>query len=31
MLLPGYPIPLVSSRMSTAGKQMSILEKYQHG
>ncbi len=30
MLLPGYPIPLVGSRMSTLGKEMGILEKYQH-
>ena len=31
MLLPGYPIPLVGSHMSTVGKDMSILQKYQHG
>lgn len=29
MLLPGYPIPLVGSRMSTVGKRMETLEKYQ--
>ena len=28
MLLPGYPIPLVGSQMSTAGKNLKILEKY---
>lgn len=28
MLLPGYPIPLVGSRMSTAGKDKHFLEKY---
>ncbi|MGD8932111.1 MAG: hypothetical protein PVI52_06035, partial [Chromatiales bacterium] len=27
LLLPGHPIPFVHSRMSTAGKDMSILEK----
>jgi sulfide:quinone oxidoreductase len=26
MLLPGYSIPLVGSRMSTTGKDMSVLE-----
>jgi sulfide:quinone oxidoreductase len=29
MLLPGYPIPLVGSRMSTRGKHMEVLKKYQ--
>jgi len=28
MLLPGHPIPFVSSRMRTAGKRMEMLEKY---
>jgi sulfide:quinone oxidoreductase len=27
LLLPGYPIPFVHSRMSTAGKDLSILDK----
>lgn len=27
MLLPGRPIPLVGSRMSTTGKQMGVLDR----
>jgi sulfide:quinone oxidoreductase len=30
MLLPGHPMPLVGSRMSTRGKRMEVLEKYRH-
>ena len=28
MLLPGRPIPLVGSRMSTSGKRMGVLKRH---